>query len=192
MLLAKRAGGVTCIVGLVANGHVWIGGDRASVSDSHYLTHSAHPKVFRNGPFVLGYTSSFRMGQLLQYRLAVPDLPTETEFDEFMATLFVDAVRDCLRDGGYTKISDNREEVGTFLVGVAGRLYRYDDDHQVIRPHCDFDACGSGISVALGSLHTTAAMNLKADKRLKVALEAASSFVTSVRPPFDIISDQET
>lgn len=179
---------MTCIVGLVERGTVWIGGDRASVADSHYLTHCGMPKVFRRGHFLFGYTSSFRMGQLLQYRLALPDLPTELDFDEFMATAFVDAVRDCLRDGGYTTIDNNKEETGTFLVGVEGRLYRYDDDHQIIRPHCNFDACGSGISVSLGAMHATANLKLKPERRLDLALTAASQFVTSVSPPFDILS----
>lgn len=178
---------MTCIVGLEDNGKVYLGGDRASVGDNHYLTLSAHPKVFQNGPFIMGYTSSFRMGQLLQYRLCVPDLPSEVPMDEFMATLFVDAVRDCLRDGGYTKIEYNQEKVGTFLIGVEGKLYRYDDDHQVIRPNCGYDVVGCGVSVALGSLHTSSALKVKSKDRLKMALTAASEFVTGVRGPFDYI-----
>jgi hypothetical protein len=180
---------MTCIVGIVDHGNVFLGGDRAAVADRHYLTHCAQPKVFRRGSFVMGYTSSFRMGQLLQYRLAAPDLPTETDFDEFMATTFADAVRWCLKDGGYTKIENAREEVGTFLVGAAGRLYVFDDDYNVRSPLCGYAACGSGESVALGSLHATAQLDVPAARRAVMALDAASRFVTTVRAPFDLIVD---
>jgi hypothetical protein len=178
---------MTCIVGLVDNGKVWLGGDRASVDDHHYLTLSAHPKVFRNGPFLIGYTSSFRMGQLLEHSFAPPDLPTDVPFDAFMATTFVNEARACLKDGGYVKIIENREKSGTFLVGVAGRLYRVDEDFQAIRPEPGFDAVGCGVSVALGSMATSAHFRCGPRTRIEYALEAASQFTTGVRPPFDII-----
>ena len=178
---------MTCIVAIAEFGNVWMAGDRAAVENSHYLTHSDAPKVFLRGPFLIGYTTSFRMGQLLQYRLEWPQLPAEGDFDGFMATSFVDAVRGCLKDGGYTKIENSREEVGTFLVGVAGRLYYFDDDYNVRRPLGDIAACGSGMSVALGSLHTSDKREWHAPDRLLIALEAASQFVTTVRAPFDVV-----
>jgi hypothetical protein len=51
---------MTCIVGLVDGGRVWLGGDSAGVSGWD-LTVRADRKVFRNGPYVMGFTTSFRM-----------------------------------------------------------------------------------------------------------------------------------
>ena len=31
-----------------------------------------YKKVFHNGEFIMGFTDSFRMGQLLQYKLQIP------------------------------------------------------------------------------------------------------------------------
>lgn len=182
---------MTCIVGLESEGRVWLGGDRAAVDQSHFLTHCEQPKVFRRAGLVFGYTSSFRMGQLLQYRLAVPDIPDDQPIDEYMATSFIDAVRNCLKDGGYTKVDCSRETIGTFLVGVRGHLYVVDDDYNVRRDNGGFNAVGSGLSVALGSLHSTAKLRMHPRERIGMALEAASTFVTSVRGPFDIICDRE-
>jgi hypothetical protein len=178
---------MTCIVGLVDNGRVWLGGDRAAVEDSHYLMHVAQPKVFRRDEILMGYTSSFRMGQLLQYRLEIPERG-ERPLDEWMVTDFAEAVRKCMKDGGYTKIENSREQVGCFLVGTEGRLFLFDDQHNILEPQCGFDATGSGISVARGSLHSTGNLGLGPEQRLTLALEAASRFVTSVEPPFDVIS----
>jgi len=177
---------MTCIVGLRAAGRVWLGGDRAAVDQSHYLSRCEQPKIFRRGEMILGYTSSFRMGQLLQFRLAVPDCPDEQPLDEFMCTKFVDAVRTCLKDGGYTKVEHSRETIGTFLVGFRGQLYVVDDDYNVRRDGA-FMAVGSGVSVALGALYATTDRTPR--ERLLSALRAASEFVTTVRPPFDILCE---
>ncbi|KKN17732.1 hypothetical protein LCGC14_0962700, partial [marine sediment metagenome] len=63
---------MTCIVGFIDDGgKAWMGGDSAGVAGHH--THPRRdPKVFRVGPVLIGYTSSFRMGQLLRYHLKIP------------------------------------------------------------------------------------------------------------------------
>jgi hypothetical protein len=121
---------MTCIVGLVDGGRVFVGGDSAGVSGLS-LQVRADEKVFRNGPFVMGFTSSFRVGQLLRYRLRPGAHPDGVCALEFMATVFVDEVRRCLKEGGAAKKENEIEEGGTFLVGYRGRLFRVDDDYQV-------------------------------------------------------------
>lgn len=80
-----------------------MGGDSAGAAGNH-LQIRAQPKVFRNGPLVMGYTSSFRMDQPLQYKLKVPSERGENdelvEPFEWMCTKFVEAVRKCLKEGG--------------------------------------------------------------------------------------------
>jgi hypothetical protein len=55
---------MTCIVGLRQGGKVFIGGDSAGISGWD-VTVRADPKVFLSGPYAMGFTSSFRLGQLL-------------------------------------------------------------------------------------------------------------------------------
>lgn len=69
---------MTCIVGLVDQGNVWIGGDSAGVG-GYDLMLRADQKVFRNGDFLMGFTSSFRMGQLLRYKLSPPKLHSDDD-----------------------------------------------------------------------------------------------------------------
>ncbi len=54
---------MTAIVGLVHNATVYIGGDSAGVS-GYSMTVRADSKVFTIGPYLMGFTTSFRMGQL--------------------------------------------------------------------------------------------------------------------------------
>jgi ATP-dependent protease HslVU (ClpYQ) peptidase subunit len=177
---------VTCIVGVEHDGGVVIGGDSAGVA-GWSITVRADSKVFRNGEFIMGFTDSFRMGQLLRYSL-VPPVPHTWDVDRFMATDFVSAVRDCLREGGFARNESGNESGGLFLVGIRGRLYRIDSDYQIGRSVDNYDAAGCGEEFARGSLHSTA--GLEPAERVRKALEAASHHSTGVCPPFHIISDR--
>lgn len=63
---------MTCIVGLVDKGSIYMGGDSAGVAGLSVTTR-ADEKVFLNGPFIMGFTTSFRMGQILRYKFVPPD-----------------------------------------------------------------------------------------------------------------------
>lgn len=119
---------MTAIVGLVHKNRVHLAGDSAGVG-GYQLTVRADGKVFRNGPYVMGFTHSFRMGQLLRHSLTAPH--PEGDLDAFMVTTFIDAVRTCLKDGGHARKDSEQEEGGTFLVGIAGRLFTVYSDYQV-------------------------------------------------------------
>ena len=173
---------MTCIVGLVDDGEVYIGGDSAGVSNS-WLSLHADRKVFVNGPYVVGFTSSFRMGQLLRYALKPPP-PPERGLERFMVTTFVDAVRRCLKDGGLAKKENEVESAGVFLVGVSGRLFAISSDYQVTEEVGAYDAVGSGAVVALGAMYATEGFEPR--YRIRLALSAAERFSTYVRRPFTI------
>jgi len=175
---------MTCIVGLEANGKVIIGGDSAGIAD-YDLTVRRDPKVFRNGPFLIGYTDSFRMGQLLRFRLHVEKQHPDVDDFEFMATVFIDAVRSCLGTHGFRKRENDVESGGTFLVGYRGILYRIGADFQIGVSAHGFDAVGCGASAALGALAATDG-NDDLFERVRQALTIAERFSAGVRGPFVI------
>jgi ATP-dependent protease HslVU (ClpYQ) peptidase subunit len=188
---------VTCIVGLVEGDKVWIGGDSAGLAGWD-LTVRKDPKVFRNGEFVMGFTSSYRMGQLLAHAFTPP--PIEGDLHAYMVTKFVDAVRDCLKAGGYAKKENDAEAGGTFLVGVRGRLFNIGNDYQVGEPMDGYAAVGCGDQIAVGAVYGAQSdgqrnfiMNLPprpAEAIVRIALEAAERFSGGVRGPFVVISTQ--
>jgi ATP-dependent protease HslVU (ClpYQ) peptidase subunit len=174
---------MTCIVGLVEGNKTYIGGDSASSSDWTTRT-SLTKKVFKVGPFLIGYTSSFRMGQILQYQINFPE--SEVYDEKYMVTEFVEAARIKFKELGYSKIVDNEEIGGNFLVCVSGNLYVIESDFQVNHYVDKFDAVGSGYSYALGAME--ALRFLPPEDRIYRSLEIASKFVNSVREPFTILS----
>lgn len=176
---------MTCIVGIVEGDKVLIGGDSISAA-GWSLMDRADKKVFRNGPFVFGFTTSYRMGQLLQYAFNPPKRHVEQDVMAFMVTDFIATVRACLKDGGYAKKDSEVESGGTFLVGYEGRLFKVSDDYQVGETTDGYTACGCGESFALGALYATEGE--PAADRINIALLAAEKNSGGVRGPFLTVS----
>lgn len=172
---------MTCIIGIAHEGRVYIGGD-SMASDGWCSRQTALRKVFRTGDFLIGYTSSFRMGQILQYHLTVPPQAEGVSNEQYMVVEFVEAVRACLKDKGYAKVDNNREEGGTFLVGYKSELYEVAADFQVNHYINGLVACGSGDAYAMGAL--VALHKMAPQKRIINALEIASQLACTVCGPF--------
>jgi ATP-dependent protease HslVU (ClpYQ) peptidase subunit len=175
---------MTCIVGIAENGKVYIGGDSAGVSGLD-LTVRADEKVFKNDECLFGFTSSFRMGQLLRFSFAVPSRAEKLEDYKYLVTTFIDAVRHSLKSGGFATTKDGGEFGGTFLLGYRGKLYTVYDNYQVAAAVDGFSSCGCGDNIALGSLFSTTGKPPR--ERIEIALAAAERFSAGVRGPFTIL-----
>lgn len=179
---------MTCIVGLVDRGRIYLGGDSAGVCMSGLgMQVRKDKKVFKNGVMVMGFTSSFRMGQLLQYDLKVPRHPSKMDDMKYMSSVFVSAVRKCLKKGGYASKRNEEESGGTFLVGYHGSLFEIADDYQVAQLVDNYAAVGCGAPIALGSLFSTNGRCIMAKQRVITALQSAERWSAGVRGPFNIV-----
>ena len=179
---------MTCIVGLVHHEVVYIGGDSAGVARLR-LTVRADEKVFRNSDFLMGFTTSFRMGQLLRYSLKPPRRHPDDDIHQYMVVDFINAIRECLKAGGCASKEDEVESGGTFLVGYAGHLFTVDSDYQVGIPEDGYAAVGSGQDIALGALFATQGQAPR--QRVLTALRSAERFNAGVRGPFHILPESE-
>ncbi|MFD0587695.1 hypothetical protein ACFQZE_06745 [Paenibacillus sp. GCM10027627] len=183
---------MTCIVGLVYRGVTYIGGDSLG-SNGHSKTVRADKKVFHLKDInnaVIGYTSSFRMGQLLMYGTGLIDSRDEFQGKlnhEYLVTKFIPNVIKLFEEGGYMKIENGKKQGGHFLFGYKDKLYQIESDYQVGESILGYDACGSGEEFALGSLHSTAKIEDPLI-RIRMALQAASQFSVGCAPPYYIIN----
>ena len=179
---------MTCIVGLVHEGVVYIGGDSAGVAGLS-LTVRADEKVFQNGEFLMGFTTSFRMGQLLRYSLKPPRRYPDDDINQYMVVDFINAVRECLKSGGWASKNEETERGGTFLVGYSGYLFTIEGDYQVGQLEDGFAAVGCGDDIALGALFATQGQEPRS--RVLTALRSAERFSAGVRGPFHILPESE-
>lgn len=186
---------MTCIVGLVRDGQVYLGGDSASVSDNRCITIVKNPKVFRKGEFVMGYTSSWRMGQLIQYHFIPPQRDLQQDLMEYMVMNFIDGIRRLFKEGGWAKIENNQEHGGSFLVGYQGRLFTIHGDYQVAESANPYDSVGCGSNIALGVMFAlTKAKNFAETATqdiLQCALDASCNHSSDVIPPYTFVSTLE-
>lgn len=170
---------MTCVCALVEKGVVYMAADSAGVAGLS-ITIRKDEKVFTNGPFLISFTSSYRMGQLLRYKFDPPKQTINQDDMTYMVTDFIDAARRCFSANGFG--DKDATSAGTFLVGYKGNIYTIQSDYQVGLTTDTYDAVGCGADLALGSLHSTAGKKPK--ERLKMALDAASHFNAGVHAPF--------
>lgn len=163
-------------------GKVYIGGDSLG-SNGFTQEIRREPKVFENGEFLIGGTSSFRMLDLLKWKFNPPTVKNGDDLHKFMCTEFVDAVRKLFVDNGYCIDSSSDWKSGVFLVGIHGRLFMIGEDFQVAE--YDYIACGSGEYHALGCLYNS--KRVKPEEDLVKAMECAEHFVVSVKRPFYVL-----
>jgi ATP-dependent protease HslVU (ClpYQ) peptidase subunit len=175
---------MTCIAGIVAkDGSVIIGGDSAGVAGLD-MSVRKDAKVFRCDGFLYGFTTSFRMGQILRYSFKPPDHDPRVDTDTYLRTEWIDAVRKALEAGGFAKKSNGEETGGMFLLGYRGRLFQVESDYQIGEDVAPYAAVGCGYAFAKGAMFATQHSDLAEIARVRLALECAESHSAGVRGPF--------
>lgn len=179
---------MTCIVGFVNDGKVYIGGDTLGVG-GYSKTVRNDGKVFKNGEFIIGFTSSYRMGQLLRYAFKPPTRSKDVEDDmEYLVAHFIPALIDAYRKGQYLMKKDDAVVGGTFLMGYHGRLYQIESDFQIGESTLHYDAVGCGGDLALGAMHVLKDMDIDPETKIKTALQAATVHSAGVGGNFEVLN----
>lgn len=182
---------MTCIIGVIDKGITYIGGDSLG-SNGYNGTVRKDKKVFKlkdTSNAILGYASSFRMGQLLTYATGLIDKRDEPKIDhEYIVTKFIPSITKLFENNGYGKNNSGEKQGGVFLLGYKNKLWKIENDYQVGESFDNYDACGCGEEYALGSMCTTENMDLTPIERIHKALQSASKFSVGVSAPFYIIN----
>lgn len=182
---------MTCIVGIVGpKGRMVIGGDSAVSFEGTHLEVMAETKVWCTGDYLMGASGDARGCNVARY-VFQPPKPRGRDLDRFMATTFIDALRDAMLKAGHTfKEEQSRETIDTnLLIGVRGVLYTVFESFDIERPRDEYAAIGCGTRPALGALYATRGQGATA-KRVRLALEAAETYDAAVRRPFVVISNE--
>ena len=169
---------MSTVVGIVNEGKVYIGADSLASTEEGDARPMKCSKIFKNGPYLIGFIGSVRGGQILYPHYFKPpkdimDLP-----DAIMAQ--------CTEKGcSVTSTEGTYLHACNFLIGYKGKLYEILVDYQM-NEISEYTAIGGGACYAFGSLHTTNKMkeDFTPKMRMELALEAAEYFSTGTRRPF--------
>lgn len=185
---------MTCCVGIEIDGGVLLAGDTMAQSGQMKLPrHGDAPKTFMRGEFGYAWSGSVRHSQIVRYGFNPPDIPVGCNLDAYMCTLWVDALREHLKDVGYSKVENNVETSPDYgLVAVRGRLYCCYTNFEVSRLPWGYNAVGCGAPYALGALRVTGATWAKPEltprERATLALEAAEYHSSGVQRPWTFMT----
>lgn len=177
---------MTCVIA-ISDGRslVFAADSAASNLKTGEIYNLDNEKIFCCGPWLVGHTTSYRLGQVLRHRVLWPSPPAEVEdLEGFIVGEVVDAVRKGLRAAGASKRLQSAENGGTFLLGYGGKIFGIADDYSVVRLPNHFAAIGHGRFLAYGALHALKESGLPLEERCRIALEAAATYDTTVRGPF--------
>jgi ATP-dependent protease HslVU (ClpYQ) peptidase subunit len=179
---------VTCLVGLVDKGQVWIGADSSAIGSVMGRRSPADAKIAQVGPLLIAAAGNHRAWQVIRHGLEVPAHEAEHgDALNYMVSVVADALRSCFeRHGVGASGGEGDESPASLMIGYQGRLFSIYSDYQVAEFAEDYHALGAGEAIALGALYA-APKGWGPRKRLEVALEAAEAFGFEVRRPFIVM-----
>lgn len=180
---------MTCIVGIADGKNVWMGGDSFTGNDDYNMT-TKQPKVTKRKigdmEILMGNTGTHRGGYLVE-RMIFPELKDGIDIEEYVGTHLVNSIRETYKDSGYLTVDNNQEKHDcSFLFGIGGRLFGLWSDFGIIESSQGYWSVGSGMYLAIGSLHTTKGLDIDPRKRIKLAIEAAVEHNPYVSLPIHI------
>lgn len=178
---------MSVVVGIeVAGQGVWLAAERMGTDNFNIQHELGAPKVWRQGPYIIGFVGSIPDGQAIQYRATLPP-PPDWDVDRHMATEFIDTLRDVV--GEHPAARGATPEGPTLLVGIGDRLYGVYRDYQCLHVTSGMLAIGSGYEVALGALHAdTMTPDLTPQHRVHRAVLATSMVHAQCGGPIDVVT----
>jgi ATP-dependent protease HslVU (ClpYQ) peptidase subunit len=172
-------------------GKVLLAGDIQGTGGNNKIIHT-QAKVFRRNGIVIGYTTSYRFGQLLEHVLPDPVPPKrDEEIYRWLVAILIPNIRKVMKEELGLQADDDGSGYkipgGEALIGVHGQLWYLQDDFSVLRSVEGFSAVGSGYEYALGSIFTFLSLHGKkkltlrdAENALRLAVTTAGTYSPSV------------
>lgn len=174
---------MTVVVGLKAGRSIWMGSDSAATSDDFSKSNWQPKKIFiLKNEFLIGYSSSFRAGQIIEHAFTPPDSGNLRGM-RYLTTKFIPAMIKTLEKQKFD-LSENDSE---FLLGWRSKLYQVQCDFSLFESIDGYAAIGSGESYAVSALYTYKSLNIKgvqSKKYIEMALNAAANFNGAVSGPY--------
>ena len=183
---------MTCIVGLVENGTVYLGGDSCVGYDWQGKRQygDSISKVFKVDVLLFGSSGDRRAAQLVECGLVLPSQEKGQADLWYLVMVVSEQIRDLLKSHGQAKIESNQENSETaFLIGYHGGLYRMGIDYSIVQHIEPFDSIGSGYAFALGALEAIKDVDMKPKARIKTALRIAARYANGVDENFVIMKE---
>ena len=175
---------MTCIAVVrdEVNNKIYMAGDRGASDNSTILPLTA-PKVWKLGPYLIGYAGSMD-GERLRYNFN-PYVPDIKDTDKFMQTKFIKQLKQFYTDWW---VETGKESDFGLIIAIRGEIYEHSaGDMSLSKYSVPFLAMGSGSDFAMGYLDATKTAK-DARKRVVGAVNSAIKFSPTCMGPVDVVS----
>ncbi|EPE1232315.1 TPA: hypothetical protein NV937_000781 [Escherichia coli] len=195
---------MTCIIAHTNGTSSFIAGDKLG-SNGFTKAVQTEPKVFEKEfiklnedglsrtkeVMALGYTTSFRMGQLLNYNLTLPEQVAGETFSQYLVLKVIPIIRQMFKDEWGARDASQDVGGGQFIILHNHTIYEVQEDFSVLQPKTQITAVGSGTYHAIASMSAYIEVqeetNVQLHERVESIFKIVSDNVTSVSPEFDIL-----
>jgi 20S proteasome alpha/beta subunit len=174
---------MTCIVGLRANGKVYLAGERAA-SNEESIMHLTKPKIYKIGPYVVGFAGTME-GQRLAYTFDPPRPHEDEDLDQFMHTTFLKYLKDFYEEWW---IETGKESELSIIIGIKDRLYEHSSSDMSMNDYSvGYISIGTGAPYAMGYLYGLTSFD-NPEEAVQGAVKAAIKFSPTCSGSIDILS----
>lgn len=172
---------MTCIIGVVKDGVVYMGADSVLTERCNVLETASASKIFHLGRYVVGFCGTMSHIQQLQYSDYDPPVTDDSDTYRFVVNCIAPRVGYKLEANDRLLIGVNRE---LFTIASGPFVYKVPDEVGKVGV-----AIGSGCEVAQGALHVTRD-DTDVHRRIVNALLASEYYINTVRAPFVVVNTQ--
>lgn len=191
---------MTCIIAYSNGNQSFLAGDKLG-SDGYTKGVNLEPKIYEKtfmkvsddgltktkSVLAIGGTTSFRMLQLLDHSLVLPEMKSDVTFLKYLVTQVIPAIRELFKDSWGAIDTKQSIAGGQFLVLHEHEIYEVQGDFSVLRSERNFAAVGSGTNHAMAAM---AAFEISDDvyERISEIFKITSDMTTGVSAVYDVIS----
>lgn len=195
---------MTCIIAHTDGVSSFLAGDKLG-SNGFTKTVQTEPKVFEKEfiklhddgltrtkeVMALGYTTSFRMGQLLNYNLNLPEQDASQTFSQYLVLKVIPIIRQMFKEEWGARDASQDVGGGQFIILHNHTIYEVQEDFSVLQPKTRITAVGSGTYHAIAAMQAYIEVENESKKPLHERIESifkiVSDNVTSVSEEFDVL-----
>lgn len=180
---------MTCVVAIKDGNKIWMGADDMITTGSDYYM-LGYNKIIKRNNMLIGLAGNLHIMQLIQCGFFPKLQQTDKQNDlEYLVMTLAQELRKMLEK--FKAFDKDKEDDETpsveMLIAYRGKIYKITDDLCVLEAEQNFQAIGTGHAIAMGSLLTTKGMpEIDPEKKLRLALKTAASYILGVGPSVKI------
>ncbi|MGB9979386.1 hypothetical protein [Methanobacterium sp.] len=183
---------MTCVIGLIEDGTVYMGADRYSRGNDYSCSILKKPKIFKKENMLFGIAGYSRIADIIHYCFEIPERKADEDTYHYLCNTFFKTLSKCMEEYGHMGDDEGASGIlefrGTILLGYEGELFEIGCGFEVIQNLKEYHTIGSGLFFASGAMEILKDdKSLSPQQKIKKALEVTSDLANEVAPPFDII-----